>query len=42
MLGNLPRTLMEIVMTTPLHQSMVDVMVPRGFSVRTQESYVET
>lgn len=42
MLGNLPWTLKEIVMTTPLHQSMVDVMVPRGFSVRTQESYVET
>ena len=41
MLGNLPRTLKEIVMTTPLRQSMVDAMVTRGFAVRTQESYVE-
>jgi len=41
MLGNLPRTLKEIVMTTPLRQSMVDAMVTRGFAARTQESYVE-
>jgi len=41
MLGNLPRTLKEIVMTTPLRQSMVDALVTRGFAARTQESYVE-